>query len=139
MMTSIQFLRLPIHVRFRGLGILLILTGLFCVSEPAKLFAQTKAAGDSTRSARVDPWHAADKYSHFTVSAMLTAGQFFVLHDRMEVSENRALTAAVASTVVIGIAKEVYDGVSGKGTPSLKDLVADVAGVALVAVLIRAK
>lgn len=105
--------------------------------SPTSLFGQSTAAEDSTRAQQKEPWHSADKYSHFTVSALLTAGQFFVLHERAQLSENRALTAAMTSTAVIGIAKEVYDGVSGKGTASVKDVVADFAGIALVVAFIK--
>ena len=96
-------------------------------------------ANDSTRTKIADRWHGADKYSHFTVSAFLTAGQMFVLQDRTDIAEDRSLAIAVSSTALIGIAKEVYDGVSKKGTPSLKDLLADFVGIGVAVMIFKVK
>ena len=104
---------------------------------PSIAFSQSASAVDSASVQQPDRWQAPDKYSHMTISAFLTAGQFFVLHEQMRVSERRALSIAVTTTAAIGIAKEIYDGVSGKGTPSFKDLIADCVGIALAAAFVK--
>lgn len=48
----------------------------------------------------------------------------------------QATTVSVSLSLSIGLAKEVYDGVSGKGTPSFKDIIADAAGVAFGIIII---
>lgn len=100
---------------------------------------EKSAVNDSLKNQINDNWHDADKYSHFTISAFLTAGQMFVLQDRTSFSENRSLTIAITSTALIGIAKEVYDGVSKKGTPSWKDLLADFLGIGLAVAIFKVK
>jgi uncharacterized protein YfiM (DUF2279 family) len=46
-------------------------------------------------------------------------------------SDSRSRQIAAGSTLAIGIAKEIYDKVSRGGTPSWKDLLADLVGAAL--------
>lgn len=60
----------------------------------------------------------ADKLKHIVVSAIIA------------VALNLFLPWWVAAliTLAIGVGKEVYDKVSGKGHPEWKDLVADVVG-----------
>ena len=50
----------------------------------------------------------------------------------LSISNNIPLSIAVG--IVPGLAKEVYDKVSGKGVPSFKDIIAGAFGVALVVV-----
>ncbi|MFQ5631695.1 MAG: VanZ family protein [bacterium] len=119
----------------------MFLFGLLTVND---LLASNKkigriTAGDSSKIKISGKWHGADKYSHFTISAFLTAGQFFVLREQADFSKNCSLTIAVTSTALIGIAKEVYDSVSKKGTPSFKDLVADFLGIGLAIAVIQLK
>lgn len=78
-----------------------------------------------------DPWLGRDKVDHALVSAGLVAAQFYLLHQEFDWSNSRSKRIAVSSTLAIGIAKEIYDGASRRGTPSWKDLLADLAGVAL--------
>ena len=60
-----------------------------------------------------------DKYKHVVVSSIIA------------VVLNLFLPWWVAAilTLAIGISKEVYDKVSGKGHPEWKDLVADLVGI----------
>lgn len=60
-----------------------------------------------------------DKYKHVVVSAALSAVLALVL----------PWWAAALVTLGIGVAKEVYDKVSGKGCAEWGDLLADVLGV----------
>jgi uncharacterized protein YfiM (DUF2279 family) len=95
----------------------------------------TRAVVDSTAGAPQklshDLWLGKDKFDHALASAGLTAAQFYVLHQEFEVNDSRSRQIAAGSTLVIGIAKEIYDKVSRRGTPSWKDLFADFIGVAL--------
>jgi putative lipoprotein len=78
-----------------------------------------------------DLWLGKDKFDHALASAGLVAAQFYVLHQELEVRGRRSRQIAAGSTLTIGIAKEIYDKVSRRGTPSWKDLLADCVGVAL--------
>jgi uncharacterized protein YfiM (DUF2279 family) len=95
----------------------------------------SQVAPDSTvkshRKFSRDPWLGRDKADHALVSAGLVAAQFYLLHQELDLSGNRSRKIAASGTLLIGIAKEIYDGISRRGTPSWKDLLADLAGVGL--------
>ena len=71
------------------------------------------------------------------MSAFLVGGQFFALKEFAELQTAEARNAAVISTAVIGVAKEIYDHVSKKGQPSLKDIGADFLGVGLAVLMLH--
>ncbi len=114
----------------------LIFAGLMRWADLAQAQDSTRAVADSTTVARPqfsrDPWLGKDKFDHALGSAGLAAAQFYVLHNEFDLSGPRSRQIAAGSTLVIGIAKEIYDKASRRGTPSWKDLLADLAGVALV-------
>lgn len=60
-----------------------------------------------------------DKYKHIVVSAIIAVALNFFL----------PWWVAGLVTLSIGIGKEVYDKVSGKGCAEWKDLLADVVGI----------
>lgn len=62
-----------------------------------------------------------DKYKHIVVSAIITVALNLVL----------PWWVAAGITLTIGIAKEVYDKVSGKGCVEWNDLVADFVGIVI--------
>ena len=97
------------------------------------LVARTVAA-DSTVSSVTRSIHdnmfAPDKGHHFMASAFLAGFSYYALHQEAGLSQSASITAAAGLTLSIGLAKEVYDGLGKKGTPSLKDVVADAAGIA---------
>ncbi|MDQ7063039.1 MAG: hypothetical protein Q9P90_02205 [candidate division KSB1 bacterium] len=86
---------------------------------------------DSSRVQPADPWLGADKFKHIALSAYLLGAQMYIYQQPLGLDERRALGLAVTGTAVIGIGKEIYDGVSGRGQASFKDLAADLLGIAL--------
>jgi uncharacterized protein YfiM (DUF2279 family) len=113
----------------------LIFAGLIGWADSARGQDSTRAGADSTagvpQQLSRDPWLGKDKFDHALVSAGLAAAQFYALHQEFEMSDSRSRQIAAGSTLAIGIAKEIYDKVSRRGTPSWKDLLADLAGIAL--------
>jgi hypothetical protein len=61
----------------------------------------------------------ADKLKHAFISYVICIGLGYF-----------NILAAVLLTMGIGIGKEVYDDVTGKGTPDIYDIVADFIGIA---------
>ena len=84
-----------------------------------------------------DPWLGIDKANHFTVSVVLTGASYYALRGELNLSHENSLAGAAATAMMIGIAKEVHDGISGKGTPSIKDVIADVIGIGVAAALVN--
>jgi len=69
-----------------------------------------------------------DKIQHFVVSIAIVFILNYLLH---------SINMACALTLLIGIAKEVYDKVSGKGTADIYDIFSDVLGVLLAYFIIK--
>ncbi len=119
-------------------GILLLF--IFCLSWSAygmntRNLMEQKA--DSVRLSRSqlkqknDPWFGKDKIDHFLASAFLVG---FAYHSNRDYFQRRhvpSLNFAVGFSFGIGIGKEIWDKTSRKGTPSYRDLLADLAGVGL--------
>lgn len=80
-----------------------------------------------------DDWLGKDKFDHAMVSAGLVAAQFYFFHVEQNWERQSSRKIAVTSTFAMGVAKEIYDSLSGRGTPSWKDLLADIAGIVLAA------
>lgn len=75
-----------------------------------------------------DRWLAPDKLRHLTTSAVLT-GVAFQGYDRLSCTSRRAQGCAALSALALGVLKEVRD--RRKTYFGWKDLIADVAGIAL--------
>ena len=72
-----------------------------------------------------------DKAHHFMTSAFLTGMSYYALKQELNFKDNVTTVAAGGLVLSIGFFKELYDGLSGKGTPSHKDLIADIVGIAV--------
>jgi putative lipoprotein len=78
-----------------------------------------------------DHWFGQDKAHHFMASAFLTGFSYYMMKQEFDQTKETATLSAVSFSLSIGLAKEIYDRVSRKGTPSFKDIVADVTGIAV--------
>jgi uncharacterized protein YfiM (DUF2279 family) len=123
---------------YAAIGILLF-AGLARI-ESASAQAFTPAAFDSTalvqKKLNHDGWFGKDKFDHAMTSAGLVAAQFYFLHQELEWKTSKSRQFAAGSALLGGIAKEIYDKASRRGTPSWKDLLADLIGVGVAVVLI---
>lgn len=115
-----------------------LLALLWCDTVSAQ--TQIHMAADSSTTVRQshakDAWIGKDKADHALASAFLTGAQYYLVHRELERSHQQSLSLALSSTFVLGLGKEIYDHVSRSGTPSLKDVVADVLGIAVAAALL---
>jgi uncharacterized protein YfiM (DUF2279 family) len=91
----------------------------------------------SLKSSSHDRLFGVDKGHHFAVSAMIVGLAFFSFRQEMNSSRAFAANASIGVAFSFGAAKEVYDGLSGKGNASALDLAADIAGIALAALLLN--
>ena len=102
---------------------------LCCMSLPAQTVDSDSLTLKVSRTFH-DRLFASDKGHHFMASAFLAGFTYYAFRQEFGVSDRESNGAAIGIAFTIGLAKEVYDGVSGKGTPSFKDIVADAAGIA---------
>ena len=114
---------------------LALFAGLFFPFGGVNAQELTQMRTDSTvvteKISHRDDWLGKDKFDHAMVSAGLVAAQFYFFQAEQNWGRQDSRQMAVTSTFAIGVAKEIYDGLSGRGTPSWKDLLADIAGIAL--------
>lgn len=137
------------------LAALLVLAGLLLA--PAPLLGKERApppAVDSLQAADVafhfryaaplppagppprDRWIARDKARHVVFSGLWTVSSQYVLVNKADWAERDALPLSIASSVTVGLAKELYDGSRPTGIISGKDLVADAVGISVAVGLI---
>lgn len=105
-------------------------------SDEALDRAQRPAAADSLRPP--DDWLGRDKALHVGASFLLTLSGQYMLTDKAEMTNAAALPLAAGAALALGLAKEVADSRRTVGPHfSLRDLAADVLGVAVGALVTR--
>jgi len=85
-----------------------------------------------------DAWLGQDKVHHFMASAFLTGFSYYAFRQEFDQNKNFSNQAAITTALTFGVGKEMYDKFSGRGTPSTKDLIADVAGIVCGILIIKA-
>lgn len=84
---------------------------------------------------RPDPWLSPDKAKHFFVSVFVESLSFSALR-AMHASQRASLVGAAGVTAVVSVGREVYDYYH-PGTPSLKDLTWDAAGIGAATIVLH--
>ncbi len=84
-----------------------------------------------------DEWFSPDKLLHFLGGFFVTTATYTIVAYRTDRGHEDARRIAFAAGITASIAKELYDGLSGKGTPSGKDLVWDGIGIGFSMALIN--
>jgi uncharacterized protein YfiM (DUF2279 family) len=74
-----------------------------------------------------DRWLAADKAKHFIAAAFVQSAAFSAFRTA-GLSRTSSIVGATLATSAVSVGKELYDRTNG-GTPSLKDLTWDAAGM----------
>jgi uncharacterized protein YfiM (DUF2279 family) len=77
-----------------------------------------------------DAWLARDKAQHFVVSMLMTGAAGYVAHTRWNWNHPESVKWGVGLTLSLSIAKELRDRRHPGSRASLKDLTADVLGIA---------
>ena len=83
-----------------------------------------------------DKWFAIDKVQHFSYSCLISLGCQYVLVNKFDNTEEESLPMSSAMSLGAGLLKELNDSRGNDGLFSLKDMVANMAGIALAALII---
>ena len=86
---------------------------------------------------RVDKWFAVDKAQHFTYSCLISLGCQYVLVNKSKNTESESLPVSTALSFVAGISKELNDSRGKNGFFSVKDMIANCAGLLVAAAIIN--
>ena len=101
------------------------------------LFGFTKAGQDTTKVIHNDPWVAYDKFLHFSVSASIVLSTQYTLEQKMNYKTEDAIFISVLVSSVNGILKEFWDNRQPNGFFSKRDIMANIAGIALGVFIIK--
>ena len=91
----------------------------------------TKAEQDTSKVIHKDPWIAYDKFLHFSVSASIVLSTQYTLEQKMDYKTQDAIYLSVFVSSVNGIFKELWDNRKPNGFFSKRDIIANIAGIAL--------
>lgn len=110
----------------RKFTVFLICMSIFIISWPDGLFVN-------------DSYFSPDKIDHFFTVMAISAGTSVMAAYMFEGDDRDMLSLGVSISVplIFSIGKEIYDGVSGTGEVSYKDLIYDFAGLAAGILIVR--
>jgi uncharacterized protein YfiM (DUF2279 family) len=117
------------------IAILLVL--IFCIIS-AQDNSQIEPKSDQKQKVkRVDKWFAVDKAQHFTYSCLISLGCQYVLVNKSNNTESESLPISTALSFVAGLSKELNDSRGKNGFFSVKDMIANCAGLLIAAAIIN--
>ncbi|MFQ6607874.1 MAG: hypothetical protein ACE5EE_04970 [Fidelibacterota bacterium] len=76
-----------------------------------------------------DPWFGYDKVQHFTFSFLWVLSCQYVTENKFDLTEEDAIPISVGSGVTLGLLKEIHDDRKRHNQFSIRDLIADGAGI----------
>ena len=89
----------------------------------------SRAANQKEKAERVDKWFGIDKLQHFSYSCLISLGCQYVLVNKKDISESDALPISTALSFSAGLSKELNDSKGKNGFFSVKDMIANCAGL----------
>jgi uncharacterized protein YfiM (DUF2279 family) len=104
--------------------------GLIAWIRPCPAGENDEPVGTVAVRKSVDAWFAKDKAQHFVVSFLLTGAASYATRTRWNWSRPESVKWGVGLTLSLGILKEIRDLRHPRTQASLKDLTADILGVA---------
>ena len=84
-----------------------------------------------------DDWIAIDKLQHFSYSLLIALGCQYILVNKMNNTEKSSLPLSSAFSFTAGLLKELNDKKGKNGYFSFKDMVANVGGIMVGAIIIN--
>ena len=85
---------------------------------------------------RVDKWFAIDKLHHLSYSCLISLGCQYVLVNKYDTSESEALPISTVLSFSAGLSKELNDSRGKNGFFSVKDMIANCAGLIVASAII---
>ena len=102
----------------------------------SSIYISREKNDSKTKAERVDKWFAIDKLQHFSYSCLISLGCQYVLVNKQNNTEEESLPISSALSFSAGLLKELNDNRGKNGFFSWKDMVANVAGIAVAAFII---
>ena len=115
---------------FSGLAVCKESSTLYKVNNEVENFAEKKPQVK-------DDWIAIDKVQHFSYSLLISLGCQYVLVNKLKNSEKSSLPISSAFSFSTGLLKELNDQKGKDGFFSFKDMVANLFGIMVGAIIIN--
>ena len=97
----------------------------------------SQTADQKEKLKRVDKWFAIDKLQHFSYSCLISLGCQYVLVNKYDNSESEALPISTTLSFSFGLSKELNDSKGKNGFFSVKDMIANCAGLIVASAIIN--
>ena len=97
----------------------------------------SQTADKKEKVKRVDKWFAINKLQHFSYSCLISLGCQYVLVNKYDNSESEALPISTALSFSAGLSKELNDSRGKNGFFSVKDMIANCAGLIVASAIIN--
>ena len=97
---------------------------------------QDSLSTNKINNTQVDEWLAIDKVQHFMYSAFVSFGTQYVLVNKIQMNENKALPFSSLLSFSAGLLKEINDNRSKNGFFSKKDMVANSFGIIFAGIIV---
>ena len=116
-------------------NIVLLISLFFIVSNNLdaqsvyEVSAHSESVNKKEKIKRVDKWFAIDKLQHFSYSCLISLGCQYMLVNKKDISESDALPISIALSFSAGLSKELNDRRGKNGFFSVKDMIANCAGL----------
>ena len=121
----------------------------FCLLFPDKVYSNLNELNDRSSLVfhnekkdsvkivnRSDRWLAIDKLQHFSYSCLISLGCQYILVNKFNNGEKNALPLSSSLSFSAGLLKELNDNRGKNGYFSIKDMVANLAGITVDAIII---
>ena len=113
-----------------------IYSNIYELNDRSSLIFSSEKEDSIKKANRPDKWLAMDKLQHFSYSCLISLGCQYVLVNKYSNGEKDALPLSSTLSFSAGLLKELNDNTGKNGYFSMKDMVANLAGITVAAIII---
>ena len=113
-----------------------IYSNIYELNDRSSLIFSSEKEDSIKKVNRPDKWLAIDKLQHFSYSCLISLGCQYVLVNKYNNGEKDALPLSSTLSFSAGLLKELNDNSGKNGYFSMKDMVANLAGITVAAIII---
>ena len=114
----------------------IVYCNIYEINENASLISLDEKENLNNDAAKTDRWLAIDKLQHFSYSCLISLGCQYIFVNKYKKSETNSLPLSSGLSFSAGLLKELNDNRGEKGYFSIKDMVANLAGITVAAIII---
>ena len=114
----------------------IVYCNIYEINENTSLISLDEKENLNNDAAKTDRWLAIDKLQHFSYSCLISLGCQYIFVNKYKKSEMNSLPLSSGLSFSAGLLKELNDNSVEKGHFSIKDMVANLAGITVAAIII---